>query len=91
MTKHEVKTLDSVLIGPAMLILNQYFNTFLSEYFVLWLALVSITHSDSPCFLNPDTYTFANLSPVCVSTLSVLRVHSSLISIVSLFAFKLNF
>lgn len=41
MTKHEVQTLDTVLIGPAMLILNQYFNTFLSEYFVLWLALVS--------------------------------------------------
>ena len=40
MTKNEIKTLDSVLIGPAMLILNQYFNTFLSEYLVLWFALI---------------------------------------------------
>ena len=48
MTKHEVKTLDSILVGPAMLILNQYFSTFLSEYLVLWLALVSVPfHSSS--------------------------------------------
>ena len=39
MTKHEVTTLDSILVGPAMLIFNQYFNTFLSEHLVLWLAL----------------------------------------------------
>ena len=47
MSKHEVKTLDSVLVGPAMLILNQYFSTFLSEYLVLWLALVSFLLSAS--------------------------------------------
>lgn len=41
MTKSEIEILDSVLIGPTMLFLNQYFNTFLNEYFVLWLALVS--------------------------------------------------
>jgi len=41
MTRSEMAYLDSVLIGPAMLFLNQYFNTFLPEYFVLWLALVS--------------------------------------------------
>ena len=40
MTKSEIEYLDSVLIGPAMLFLNQYFNTFLNEYYVLWLALV---------------------------------------------------
>ncbi|RWS04082.1 cholinephosphotransferase 1-like isoform X2 [Dinothrombium tinctorium] len=40
MTKSEMEYLDSVLIGPAMLFLNQYFNTFLNEYFVLWVALV---------------------------------------------------
>lgn len=34
--------LDSILIGPSMLFLNQYFNTFLNEYFVLWVALVSV-------------------------------------------------
>ncbi|RWS31084.1 cholinephosphotransferase 1-like protein [Leptotrombidium deliense] len=40
MTKSEMEYLDSVLIGPAMLFLNQYFNSYLPEYFVLWLALV---------------------------------------------------
>jgi len=40
MTKSEIDILDSVLIGPTMLFLNQYFNTFLNEYFVLWLAML---------------------------------------------------
>ncbi|XP_015786117.1 cholinephosphotransferase 1 [Tetranychus urticae] len=40
MTKSEMDYLDTVLIGPAMLFLNQYFNNFLPEYFVLWLALI---------------------------------------------------
>lgn len=40
MTKHEVKTLDTSLVGPGLLILNQYFNVYLSESFVLWLALI---------------------------------------------------
>ncbi|XP_074602874.1 choline/ethanolaminephosphotransferase 1 bbc isoform X2 [Brevipalpus obovatus] len=40
MTKSEMAYSDSVLIGPAMLFLNQYFNNFLPEHFVLWLALI---------------------------------------------------
>lgn len=40
MTKDEVKTLDPTLVGPGLLILNQYFNVYLSESFVLWLALI---------------------------------------------------
>ena len=58
MTKHEVKTLDSILVGPAMLILNQYFNTFLSEYLVLWLALVRIAN------FRPETK--AHCVPLCL-------------------------
>lgn len=42
MTKNEMQYLDSALIGPAMLFLNQYFNFFIKEYYVLWLCLVSI-------------------------------------------------
>ena len=38
MTKNEIATLDSILIAPSVLILNQYFNTVLSEILVLWLA-----------------------------------------------------
>jgi len=42
MTKSEIEILDSILVGPTMLFLNQYFNTFLNEYYVLWAAFVSI-------------------------------------------------
>jgi len=41
MTKNEMQYLDSSLIGPAMLFLNQYFNFFIKEYYVLWLCFVS--------------------------------------------------
>ena len=43
MTRSELDYLDSVLIGPTLLFLNQYFNNFLPEYFVLWAALVSLS------------------------------------------------
>ena len=42
MTRHEVKTLDTIMIGPFVLILNQYFNILVNEYYVLWFALVSV-------------------------------------------------
>lgn len=29
------------MIGPFLLILNQYFNILVNEYYVLWVALVS--------------------------------------------------
>ncbi|XP_012222872.1 cholinephosphotransferase 1 isoform X4 [Linepithema humile] len=40
MTKNEMQYLDSSLIGPAMLFLNQYFNFFIKEYYVLWLCFI---------------------------------------------------
>ncbi|XP_014255457.1 cholinephosphotransferase 1 isoform X6 [Cimex lectularius] len=40
MTRNEMDYLDSSLVGPAMLFLNQYFNFFISEYIVLWFCLV---------------------------------------------------
>lgn len=40
MTRSEMDYLDTVLVGPALLFLNQYFNTFISEYYVLWLCLL---------------------------------------------------
>lgn len=43
MTKSEIDYLDSVLVGPGMLFLNQYFNTFFNEYMVLWLCFVYST------------------------------------------------
>ncbi|XP_018341987.1 PREDICTED: cholinephosphotransferase 1 isoform X2 [Trachymyrmex septentrionalis] len=43
MTKNEMQYLDSSLIGPAMLFLNQYFNFFIKEYYVLWLCFFWVT------------------------------------------------
>lgn len=51
MTRSEMNYLDSVLVGPALLFFNQYFNTFFCEYYVLWTCLVRTL---SPlCFLSP--------------------------------------
>lgn len=43
MTKAEMEYLDWGLIGPLCLFLNQYFNNFVSEYYVLWFALIWCT------------------------------------------------
>ncbi|KAJ8942527.1 hypothetical protein NQ318_005231, partial [Aromia moschata] len=43
MTKNEMDYMDWSLLGPAMLFLNQYFNTFINEYYVLWLCLIWVT------------------------------------------------
>lgn len=34
---------DTAFIGPALLFLDQYFNSFIDEYIVLWIALVSMS------------------------------------------------
>lgn len=43
MTKNEMEYLDSALLGPSMLFLNQYFNFYIAEYNVLWLCLIWTT------------------------------------------------
>ncbi|XP_034949786.1 cholinephosphotransferase 1 isoform X1 [Chelonus insularis] len=43
MTKDEMDYLDTGLIGPCMLFLNQYFNFFFDEYYVLWLCFIWVT------------------------------------------------
>ncbi|KAM6094606.1 cholinephosphotransferase 1 isoform 2-T2 [Chlamydotis macqueenii] len=39
MTKSEICLQDTVFIGPGLLFLDQYFNSFVDEYIVLWIAL----------------------------------------------------
>ncbi|KAM4746785.1 cholinephosphotransferase 1 [Rhinophrynus dorsalis] len=39
MTKSEIYLQDAAFIGPCLLFFNQYFNSFIDEYLVLWLAL----------------------------------------------------
>lgn len=41
MTKSEMNLHDLAFLGPGLLFLNQYFNSFIDEYLVLWIALVS--------------------------------------------------
>ncbi|XP_053671489.1 cholinephosphotransferase 1 [Anopheles nili] len=43
MTKSEMEYFDLGLIGPMCLFLNQYFNSFLPEYYVLWFCLLWCT------------------------------------------------
>ncbi|KAM9443722.1 choline/ethanolaminephosphotransferase 1 isoform 2-T2 [Clarias gariepinus] len=40
MTKSEMHLHDVAFLGPGLLFLNQYFNSFIDEYAVLWLALM---------------------------------------------------
>lgn len=41
MTKSEMHLHDVAFLGPGLLFLDQYFNSFIDEYLVLWIALVS--------------------------------------------------
>jgi hypothetical protein len=43
MSKSAMNYLDSGLAGILFLFLNQYFNEFVNEYFVLWLAIIWVT------------------------------------------------
>ncbi|GAA6074508.1 choline/ethanolaminephosphotransferase 1b isoform X2 [Tachysurus ichikawai] len=40
MTKSEMHLHDVAFLGPGLLFLDQYFNSFIDEYVVLWIALV---------------------------------------------------
>ncbi|XP_053318580.1 cholinephosphotransferase 1 [Spea bombifrons] len=39
MSKSEIYLQDTAFIGPGLLFLNQYFNSFIDEYLVLWCAM----------------------------------------------------
>ncbi|CAH1102408.1 unnamed protein product [Psylliodes chrysocephalus] len=43
MTKSEMDYTDWSLLGPSMLFLNQYFNTYINEHYVLWLCMIWVT------------------------------------------------
>ena len=42
MTKSEMSISDMSLLGPCILILNQYFNTRIDEYYILWISMVGV-------------------------------------------------
>lgn len=44
MTKSEMHLHDAAFLGPGLLFLDQYFNSFIDEYLVLWISLVRSRH-----------------------------------------------
>jgi len=52
MTKSEMHLLDWSLLGPMMLFMNQYFNSKIPEYFLLWIVFVSTFTSCSTVKFN---------------------------------------
>lgn len=42
MTRSEMNYLDTSMLGPAMLFMDQYFDCFISEYIVLWICLIFV-------------------------------------------------
>lgn len=68
MTKSEMEYMDWSLLGPAMLFLNQYFNTFINEFIVLWMCMVClILYKDIKLYLLLLTVTirFGQHSTYC--------------------------
>lgn len=49
MTKSEMQRSDSAFVAPLLLFINQYFNSFFSEHFLLWGALV-LSACDLLCY-----------------------------------------
>jgi len=45
LSKSQMDVKDSGMYGPAILFLNQYFNEFIPEYYVLWLAFAYYCYS----------------------------------------------
>ena len=41
MTKHEMAYTDTSMLGPAALLLNQFFNSPIPEHWLLWVVFVS--------------------------------------------------
>lgn len=52
MTKGEINLIDSCLIGPVLLLLNQYFGYIVSEFFVLFVCFVSFNSRSYSRFFN---------------------------------------
>ncbi|XP_047675736.1 cholinephosphotransferase 1 isoform X1 [Tachysurus fulvidraco] len=64
MTRSTLYLSDTAFIGPCLLFLNQYFNSFIDEYIVLWIALVlSVVDLSRYC------------TGVCLQIAAHLRIH----------------
>lgn len=69
MTKSEMHLHDLAFLGPGLLFLDQYFNSFIDEYLVLWIALVRT------CLMPPDR---------CLSHLDDFKVKKAQVQLMGL-------
>lgn len=58
MTRSELQILDTSLLGPTLLFLNQYFNSIVNEYFLLWICTIHATVD----LLQYLTYTYRQIA-----------------------------
>lgn len=58
MTKSELQLLDTSLLGPLLLFLNQYFNSMVNEYLLLWICMIHATVD----LLQYLTYTYRQIA-----------------------------
>ena len=56
MTKGEIYLFDTILTGPVILLLNQYFSYLVPELYVLYLCLVSGKHFYHITLSNTNLY-----------------------------------
>lgn len=76
MTKSPIEYIDSTLIGPAMLFLNQYFNSVLPEYYVLCVCLVinlNVYRSNNIYYIY-DIKLYVNLQAWSIIDLSIYSI-----------------
>ncbi|XP_075359024.1 cholinephosphotransferase 1 isoform X1 [Mycteria americana] len=89
MTKSEICLQDTAFIGPGLLFLDQYFNSFIDEYIVLWIALISaITAGGSariPCkHVFWELTAFLSLEQRCESKFTDLSCNYALVQVACL-------
>jgi hypothetical protein len=78
MTKGQVYLNDSCLVGPGLLLVNQYLSFLVPEYAVLWLCLVSGVNSSLNSIQRLLTSFIAALQPVRPAGLQLQGVHADL-------------
>ncbi|KAM7130193.1 cholinephosphotransferase 1 isoform X4 [Ciconia boyciana] len=89
MTKSEICLQDTAFIGPGLLFLDQYFNSFVDEYIVLWIALISAIAAGGsariPCkHVFWELTAFLSLEQRCESKFTDLSCNYALVQVACL-------
>lgn len=76
MTKSEMHLHDLAFLGPGLLFLDQYFNSFIDEYLVLWIALVSTHDARKPISAMKRRKCLTNMKIPLVITIRLCMIIS---------------